>query len=35
MCANQWFELQNTIQGVMDDRKQKQEDQPGQQIKDK
>ena len=35
MCANQWFDLQNTIEGVMDDRRQKQEDQPGQQIKDK
>ena len=30
MCVNQWFELLTTIEGAMDDRKQKQEDLSGQ-----
>ena len=38
MHANQWFELLNTIEGAVDERRQKQEDISGptsQQIKDK
>ena len=35
MHANLWFELLTTIKGTVDDRRQKQQDQQGQQIKDK